>query len=142
MTIHRKIWEFRIPFIMFMVASVQLVQVQSGLNRWKGGGYGMYSEIHYNNNEVWIANANGLINVKQLIKKSKNLTQLMTRLKKFPNQNSFQNFCDALRNEQRFDSLTIQIWRPAFNLDSLTYQRLLLYEQTTDYCNYTYKNTP
>ena len=37
---------YAIPFFMFGIAIHQLLQIQKGLTRWKGGGYGMYSEIH------------------------------------------------------------------------------------------------
>lgn len=44
---------FGVPALMCVVALLQLYQVHvNGLTRWKGGGFGMYSEFHANSRQV------------------------------------------------------------------------------------------
>jgi hypothetical protein len=44
-----------VPLLLAGVASVQLARVSfGGQSRWRGGGFGMYSEFHPNQNQVWL----------------------------------------------------------------------------------------
>ena len=44
-----------VPLLLLGVASVQLARVAfSGQSRWRGGGFGMYSEFHPNRNQIWL----------------------------------------------------------------------------------------
>ena len=44
-----------VPLLLVAVASVQLARVSfGGQSRWRGGGFGMYSEFHPNKNQIWL----------------------------------------------------------------------------------------
>jgi hypothetical protein len=44
-----------VPSLLVVVASVQLARVSfGGQTRWRGGGFGMYSEFHPNRNQIWL----------------------------------------------------------------------------------------
>jgi hypothetical protein len=44
-----------VPLLLVGVASVQLARVSfGGQSRWRGGGFGMYSEFHPNRNQIWL----------------------------------------------------------------------------------------
>lgn len=41
--------------VLLVVASIQLARVHLvGQTRWRGGGFGMYTELHPNHTEVWV----------------------------------------------------------------------------------------
>ena len=45
-----------VPLLLVAVASVQLARVSfGGQSRWRGGGFGMYSEFHPSKNQIWLA---------------------------------------------------------------------------------------
>ena len=51
---------FGIPVLMALVAVGQMIVVeQQALTRWKGGGFGMYTEVHFNHREVWVVRRDG-----------------------------------------------------------------------------------
>jgi hypothetical protein len=44
-----------VPFLLITIASAQLGRVFfSGQSRWRGGGFGMYSEFHPNLTQLWL----------------------------------------------------------------------------------------
>lgn len=46
---------YAIPIVLGLVAIAQLWRVDDeGLTRWKGGGFGMYSDFHVKQREVWV----------------------------------------------------------------------------------------
>ena len=55
MTDRAHAWRHHLPWaLLSLLALAQLFAVHShGLSRWRGGGFGMYSEPHPNETEVW-----------------------------------------------------------------------------------------
>ena len=44
-----------VPLILIAVALVQMVRVfTAGQSRWRGGGFGMYAELHPNATQIWL----------------------------------------------------------------------------------------
>lgn len=53
--LHTPLLLWLVPVLLFAVASTQLGRVFfSGQSRWRGGGFGMYSEFHPNLTQVWL----------------------------------------------------------------------------------------
>lgn len=41
--------------VMLVIASIQIARVHLyGQTRWRGGGFGMYTELHPNHTEIWV----------------------------------------------------------------------------------------
>lgn len=53
--LHTPLARWLVPFLLIAVASTQLGRVFFfGQSRWRGGGFGMYSEFHPNLTQVWL----------------------------------------------------------------------------------------
>src|SRR5688572_14045580 len=53
--LHTPLLRWFVPFLLVAIASTQLGRVFfSGQSRWRGGGFGMYSEFHPNLTQVWL----------------------------------------------------------------------------------------
>lgn len=49
-----------VPVLALLIATLQLmISSLSPLTPWKGGGFGMYSEIHPNKRQLWLIQAQG-----------------------------------------------------------------------------------
>lgn len=46
---------FVVPLVLLIVAGVQMARVfTTGQSRWRGGGFGMYAELHPNVTQIWL----------------------------------------------------------------------------------------
>lgn len=130
----KKIVKYFVPILMFLVAAFQLFQVNNeGLTRWKGGGYGMYSEIHYSSYEVWTTYKGEIKEIKN-IEKIDGITpeeskRLILKVKLFPNNRNLRALAKILKKDEDYP-ITIQVWKPKINLNNLSYSRVLLKEIT------------
>ncbi len=130
----KKIVKYFVPILMFLVAAFQLFQVNNdGLTRWKGGGYGMYSEIHYSYYEVWITYQGEIKEIKHDEKiegiSSRRSRRLILKVKSFPNNRNLRALAKILKKDEGYP-ITIQVWKPKINIDNLSYSRVLLKEIT------------
>ena len=121
--------KYLIPTVMFLVASFQFVQTRNGLSRWKGAGFGMYSQIHFNRNEVWIGTlGDSLLNIKSSSRYDDDLKKLLRKAKRFPNEKNLASLSERMILEYGNDSLIIQVWEPLLDLDKFTFSRRKLNE--------------
>jgi len=101
---------YAIPVFMFGIAIHQLLQIQKGLTRWKGGGYGMYSEIHPYYRQVVINDS--LIKIDtDPDNKRKNVA--VRKFAYFPKEKYKQNMIKELNWPN--DTLNIQIYQLFFD---------------------------
>ncbi|ARN77021.1 hypothetical protein BST97_02845 [Nonlabens spongiae] len=108
-----------IPLLITGIAGAQLYKAQNGFTRWKGGGFGMYSEMHYNLNQIWLND--------QLIEQEQLPEELSKSFKRKPSDAHANLILKELASDFP-DAEKLQLWRPTFNLESMTYSRKLVYE--------------
>ena len=119
------ILKFGIPCLAVITIAIQLFLASSqSLNAWKGGGYGMYTSIHYYYNEIYIT---GML-VENMIEDNKEMKTTLGRLKLMPNDNNLKTAADLVIKTYDKDSIHIQIWKPAVNSENGVYSRALVNE--------------
>lgn len=106
---------YGIPVLMILVASFQLMNVNDGLTRWKGGGFGMYSEQYHSSRQLVIEHT--FINPDSL-KRGGNLRKAYFSYLHYPRS----KFANILAKELDFkkDTLQFEIWQTNFDSNNLT----------------------
>lgn len=124
--------KYGIPSLVVMVVGIQLFMVHTqNLSAWKGGGYGMYTNIHYYYNQIYIDG----VPVDSLTKHDRHMKRTLGYLMLIPNQNHLKNAGHHVLKTLKRDSLHIQIWKPAIDPKSGRYSKVLvdeLYLKNTD----------
>ena len=113
--------KYGISSFMVVIIAIQFYNVNiNKLNRWKGGGFGMYSEIHYYYNQIHIPG----MSVDSLIKDNR-MKESLGFLMLMPNNNNLKNSADIILESTNRDSVYIQVWRPLMNSENGVYTRVL-----------------
>lgn len=116
--------KYGIPCLAVVVIVVQLYNVHiNNLSRWKGGGYGMYTEIHYQGNQIYITG----MSVDSLIANN-SINESFRYLKLMPNEKNLEKAAKQVLNSTNKDSIHIQVWKPTINSKDGKYTRVLLEE--------------
>lgn len=118
---------YGIPLLLLIVAIAQLCMVEAGLNRWKGGGFGMYSSFHHTNTVVQIKSGKTTsIQTDSMLIEEAIPQELMEAVEIFPSEKNIKQLALVVSNTLNHDSLSIEIWKPSLRLDSLSYRRKLI----------------
>jgi hypothetical protein len=96
----------------------------SHLSKWKGGGFGMYSEVHYYYNEVFIKNLEQPLD--ELLAKDKNLRIVLMAVKRMPSKTNYEKMAETVSKYVDGDTISIQVWKPLINSKDATYSRELI----------------
>lgn len=105
---------FLIPVIMIVVASVNCVLVNTtDHTRWRGGGFGMYSEIHWTNNEIWFNNVPVDIDLVEIHSK------LCNTVRRNPSEDNIKKLASAIKRDQGLSNFNIEVWRLSFDKNNL-----------------------
>jgi hypothetical protein len=105
--------KYSLPAIIIGVAAFQFYQVYyHQLSRWKGGGFGMYSEVHPLWRQVWIISDDSTFQVK----KQPKLYAAAYRLKMKPDYKNTHAFAVIAANQFHKDNITIQVWEPQLDI--------------------------
>ena len=116
---------YGIPSLALVVVLIQLFFVNTqSLNKWKGGGYGMYTEIHYYYNQIYIP---GMM-VDSMIADDDDMKTTLGRLKLMPNDDNLKKAAALVLETTQKDSIHIQIWKPTVNSTNGVYSRVLVNE--------------
>ena len=119
-----RLLKYAIPAVMLMVIAVQLFLVYSkNLSRWKGGGYGMYTEIHYYHNKIYV---NGMS--ADSLAKDDDLKDALGFLKLMPNKDQLKKTAELVLKKTKKDSIHMQIWKPKMSANNGKYTRVLIDE--------------
>lgn len=100
-----------------------------GLTRWRGGGFGMYSEIHWKERLVWIGSKNR--EFKLDINKLHNdplFKKLRDQTKRNPNQENLSKLSKKIASFSNKKPFYVQVWRGKFDLRTSSYTRKLISE--------------
>lgn len=100
---------YSVPLLMLVIAIVQISHIPKGLTRWKGGGFGMYSEMHPDLRQVVVndslISAKGTSNPKLLAAERKYAN--------YPKSTYLKNFVKVL--DFSSDTLKIEVWQVFFD---------------------------
>lgn len=117
--------KYGISFITVVVIAIQLFLANTQrLNAWKGGGYGMYTSIHYYYNQIYIP---GMV-VDSMIADDNQMKRVLGRLKLMPNDDNLVKAAKYVMKTTDEDSIHIQIWKPTVNSENGIYSRALVNE--------------
>ena len=117
--------KYSIPCIAVVIIVIQLFYVNTQkLNKWKGGGYGMYTGIHYYYDQIYIPG----FSVDSLIANNHEIEYTFRDLKIMPNDYNLNKAAKLVLSETGKDSIHIQIWKPTINSEKGVYSRTLITE--------------
>jgi hypothetical protein len=107
-----------LPVFIFLMVGHQFYQVYvHNLTRWKGGGFGMYSQIHPQDRRVWVVTPDS----SWMIQGTKTrLEKKAHTLRFFPNQQALRDFADLVSKTYALDTLSIEIWEPYLSPETNT----------------------
>lgn len=118
---------YAVVMLAVMVALYQLSLRNEGLSSWKGGGFGMYAEIHPIFNKVFIKSSQvdePIDQQKVLSDESKDL--MHDKILIFPKAAYLSKIkTDYLLNTS-LKKVRVEVWGPVFDADSLTLEMQLL----------------
>lgn len=121
-TSKQELLKYGIPSLALIVFLIQLFLVNTkDLSRWKGGGYGMYTEMHYAYNQIYIPG----MSVDSLVKDNPKMKSALGHLMVMPNKINLEKAAILVLNTYNRDSIHVQIWKPIVNVENGTYTRVL-----------------
>ena len=101
---------YSVPILMVAIALFQIIQIPKGLTRWKGGGFGMYSEMHPNYRNVVINDS--LYKIDSLKINSKKHVAFK-KYAFFPKEKYLQSLAQTL--DLKSDTIRIEVWQLDFD---------------------------
>ncbi len=113
--------------LLLAVAAHQMWRVEvDGLTRWRGGGFGMYSSVHFEEHVIWMGyeSPDGLQFGPLGTPRSIEGRVLAPRCLIFPTPESLAELHGELSDRIRI----LQVWRPRIDPETLAYDRELLAE--------------
>ena len=117
--------KYGIPSLTVVIIAIQLFFVNTQkLNRWKGGGYGMYTEIHYYYNQIHILG----MSVDSLVKDNRDMKDTLGYLMLMPNDHNLKKAAELVLKTTHKDRIHIQVWIPTVNSKNGVYSRALVNE--------------
>ena len=117
--------KYGIPILAIIVIAIQFFFVKTQhLNHWKGGGYGMYTKVHFYYNQIYIPG----VSVDSLVDNNNDIKNAFRMLKIMPNDAHFYEAAQLVLKATAKDSIHVQLWEPSVNSNSGTYSRVLINE--------------
>lgn len=95
------------------------------LTPWKGGGYGMYSDYHPINYDIWIETIKGRFLIEELIEEHKEQQNLIAICKSFPSEFHLSKL-NKFIVDKGHEPVKIEVWRPNFDLETKEYSKVLV----------------
>jgi hypothetical protein len=121
----KNILKYPVPIIAVLVIIVHFVLVKSSnLNKWKGGGFGMYSEVHYYFNDLVIDDLNKPLD--SLIIEDRNIASFIMDVKRMPNNGNLHKMAELASKYVSSDTIKVQVWKPVIDAKNSTYSRELI----------------
>lgn len=121
------ILKYTIPIIALLIILIQFAIVKSThLTKWKGGGFGMYTEVHCYYNEVYIKNLGSALDSLRTIDYT--LDKAVKQAKCLPNTSNLKDIAKLVSKYETKDTVTVQVWKPLINAQNASYSRELIIE--------------
>lgn len=115
-------------FILALLISLNQLRLRKeGLNSWKGGGFGMYAEIHPIFRKVFIKANNSSEQIDQkkvLSNKSKDI--MHDKILIYPKDDYLQKIKSDYIENTKLNHVQVEVWVPVFDPNELTFELKLL----------------
>lgn len=122
-----RILNYFIPIVALLVVALHFIfSSTNNLSPWKGGGFGMYADIHYYYNDIIISNLSPPFD--SIIKQDKKVANYVMDLKRCPSNSSLKHMAELVSKYATSDTLDLQIWKPSLEVKSSLYSRILIHE--------------
>jgi len=119
----KKILPFIVPVVMTLVATYNLVQVNNTeLTRWRGGGFGMYTEPHWKDNEVWFIGIPYEIDVMTVYSGE------IDKVRRQPNDSNIKELGKILQKKHAYENFSIQVWTIDYDIETFKATKVLANE--------------
>ena len=116
-----------VPIVALLVIIAHFLLANTfNLSKWKGGGFGMYTEVHYYYNEVFIPHLDPPLTV--LADEHYEIEKIMKDIKRMPNDGNLEKMAKSISKFVSSDTITIQVWKPFIDSESANYSRELVNE--------------
>lgn len=119
-----------IPLLLISFFVAQLWQSNQGqLTRWKGGGFGMYTDIHWSSNQVWIGNRTRWFSgdtLNELIGRENQ--RYLGRVQRNPSDENMLDLANLIMERGELNECFLQVWRAEIDSECTTYHRVLVTE--------------
>ena len=105
---------YSVPLILVSVFLIQLYHRHNGLNAWKGGGFGMYTDFDPDTYMLTIEpldEQSSMLGFLTLLTKGK-LDSLETEVKCYPSLDKIAILGMVLKNEYSISKFKITVWKP------------------------------
>ena len=121
------ILKYAVPILAVLIVLIQLVIVNiTHLTKWKGGGFGMYTEVHCYYNEVHIKNLDQSLDSLRTVDIS--LDKAIKQAKCLPNTSNLKAIAGLVSKYNLEDTITVQVWKPLIDAKNNFYSRKLINE--------------
>ncbi len=121
------IFVYWVPALAFLVVAIQLVLCNTwNLTKWKGGGFGMYSEVHFYYHDVFVSPLS--IPLDSLQKKDTNISDAIMQAKRMPSDANLRRMGELVSKYASSDTITIKVWKPQIDAKTSRYSRELMYK--------------
>lgn len=121
--------KWTLPVGMLLVICLQFYKVFSDqLTRWKGGGYGMYTEVHPQERQVWVQWGDSVKQVNTATGHSIQWHRKAVLLCYRPNAEKMKKFARDYARAHHLSSVKIQVWKPQVDARYNTLSRTLINE--------------
>lgn len=124
---HLNIFSYIVPIITLIVIVFQMVVVKTdGLSKLRGGGFGMYSEVSFTLNEVWVNNTD--YSLDSLTQNNRDVRLAVKKLKLIPSQKNLKQTAQLIQKLSHLDTIMIQVWKPHIDIETSLFTRELINE--------------
>lgn len=109
---------YGVVLLLASIAIIQLANAHNGLSRWKGGGFGSYSEIHYSQVKIFVAfevQKDELVDQEFEFEETDELNRLMQIAQRFPSEENCLALAKEASSISKLSKINIEVWRPSFN---------------------------
>ena len=96
------------------------------LSPWKGGGFGMYADVHYYYNDLIITNLNKPLD--SILKQDRKVAEYVMDVKRSPNNKTLKHIAELVSKYAKNDTINVQLWKPIIDSKASTYSRVLINE--------------
>lgn len=118
---------YSVPLVALLIVASQFFLVNTTkLNKWKGGGFGMYSELHYYYNDLVISNLKKPLD--SIILQDRSVATFVMDVKRQPNNSNLKHMAQLISKYAINDTIKLQLWKPVIDSKNSKYTRELVNE--------------
>lgn len=112
-----------LPALMLLVAGHQYYTCKyHNLSRWKGGGFGMYSEIHFGARDIWVESDTGFYSIFVGAENYK-YRSYANKARIHPQSDAMNRLAARIKADRHLKQIKLQVWEVVFDAEKLSFTR-------------------